>query len=55
MHRLLAMIAWQMRQLITLQDCLQRRVNPKMQEYGCHASKSAAERALRSRPISADQ
>lgn len=28
-HRLIAMITWQMRQLITLQDCMRRRINPK--------------------------
>ena len=55
-HRLVAMIAWQMRQLITLQDCLQRRVNPK--DAGIRMPRfkiEAAERALRSRPISADR
>jgi len=55
-HRLLAMIAWQMRQLITLQDCMRRRVNPK--EAGIRMPRfklDAAERALRSRPISPHQ
>ena len=52
-HRLLAMIAWQMRQLITLQDCMRRRMNPK--DAGIRMPRfklEAAERALRNRPIS---
>ena len=50
------MIAWQMRQLITLQDCMQRRINPK--DAGIRMPRfkiEAAERALRNRPIAADQ
>jgi len=51
-HRLIAMIAWQMRQLITLQDCLRRRVNPKDAGIRMPRHKlELAQSALRSRPI----
>lgn len=53
-HRLIAMIAWQMRQLITLQDCMSRRVSPR--DAGIRMPRyklEAAESALRRRPIHA--
>ncbi len=53
-HRLIAMITWQMRQLITLQDCMNRRVNPR--DAGIRMPRyklEAAENALRRRPIHA--
>lgn len=53
-HRLIAMIAWQMRQLITLQDCMKRRINPR--DAGIRMPRyklEAAENALRRRPIHA--
>ena len=51
-HRLIAMIAWQMRQLITLQDCMRRRVNPKTAGIRMpHRKLELAQSAIRSRPI----
>ena len=51
-HRLIAMIAWQMRQLITLQDCMQRRVSPKSAGIRMpHRKLELAQSAIRSRPI----
>jgi len=51
-HRLIAMIAWQMRQLITLQDCMRRRVNPMDAGIRMPRGKlNAAQDALRRRPI----
>lgn len=51
-HRLIAMIAWQMRQLITLQDCMRRRVNPKSAGIRMpHRKLELAQSAIRSRPI----
>ena len=53
-HRLIAMIAWQMRQLITVQDCMRRRVNPM--DVGVRMPRrklNAAQDALRHRPIDA--
>lgn len=55
-HRLIAMIAWQMRQLITLQDCLRRRVNPRDAGIRMPRHKlELAQSALRSRPIHASR
>jgi DNA polymerase III delta subunit len=51
-HRLMAMITWQIRQLITLQDCMQRRLNPK--DVGLrmpYRKMEAAQQALRRQPI----
>ena len=51
-HRLIAMIAWQMRQLITLQDCMRRRVSPKDAGIRMPRRKlESAQAALRNRPI----
>jgi DNA polymerase-3 subunit delta len=51
-HRLIAMITWQMRQLITLQDCMRRRINPKDAGIRMPRRKlEAAQSALRSRSI----
>jgi len=51
-HRLIAMIAWQMRQLITLQDCMRRRINPMDAGIRMPRRKlNAAQDALRQRPI----
>ena len=51
-HRLIAMIAWQMRQLITLQDCMSRRVSPKSAGIRMpHRKLELAQSAIRSRPI----
>ena len=51
-HRLIAMIAWQMRQLITLQDCMNRRVSPKSAGIRMPRRKlELAQSAIRSRPI----
>ena len=55
-HRLVAMIAWQMRQLLTLQDCMRRRLNPRDAGIRMPRHKlEAAQQALRSRPIQAAQ
>jgi DNA polymerase-3 subunit delta len=55
-HRLIAMIAWQMRQLITLQDCMNRRINPRDAGVRMPRHKlEAAENAIRRRPIHAAQ
>ena len=51
-HRLMAMITWQIRQLITLQDCMHRRMNPK--DAGLrmpYRKMEAAQQALRRQPI----
>ena len=53
-HRLMAMIAWQMRQLITIQECMRTRVNPM--DVGIRMPRrklNAAQDALRHRPIDA--
>jgi DNA polymerase-3 subunit delta len=53
-HRLIGMIAWQMRQLITLQDCLGRSVNPR--DAGIRMPRYKLEAAtdmIRNRPIHA--
>ena len=55
-HRLIAMIAWQMRQLLTLQDCMRRRINPKDAGIRMPRRKmEMAQSALRSRPIHASR
>ena len=48
-HRLIAMIAWQMRQLITLQDCMRRRVNQRVLGFECRT-----ESGVTSPPFAAD-
>jgi DNA polymerase III subunit delta len=51
-HRLIAMIAWQMRQLITLQDCMRRSISPRDAGIRMPRRKlEAATAAIRSRPI----
>lgn len=53
-HKLMAMIAWQMRQLITIQECMRDRVNPM--DVGIRMPRrklNAAQDALRHRPIDA--
>ncbi|MEC9390023.1 MAG: DNA polymerase III subunit delta [Myxococcota bacterium] len=51
-HRLMAMIAWQMRQLITIQECMQTRTNPA--DVGVRMPRrklTSAQDALRRRPL----
>ena len=51
-HRLLAMITWQMRQLLSLQECMQRGVSPRDAGIRMPGRKmSAAQDALRRRPL----
>ena len=51
-HRLIAMITWQMRQLITLQDCMRKRLNPKDAGIRMPRRKlDTAQNALRMRSI----
>ncbi len=55
-HRILAMVTWQFRQLITLQDCLRTGSSP--QEAGLRmrpADLDEASRSLRERPLVEDQ
>ena len=51
-HRLMAMIAWQMRQLITIQECMRTRTNPADAGVRMPRRKlNSAQDALRRRPI----
>lgn len=53
-HRLLAMVAWQIRQLLELQDCIQSGAGePASLARMPHAKKAEARRALQQRPLSA--
>jgi len=53
-HRLIAMVAWQMRQLITLQDCMRQRISPRDAGIRMPRHKlEMAQSALRNRPIHA--
>jgi len=53
-HRLMAMITWQIRQLLTLQECLDKGLSPRDAGIRMPGRKlSAAQDALRRRPIDA--
>lgn len=51
-HYLLSMVSWQFRQLLVLQDCLRRRVDPRTAGLRMRwSAQQDAERALRARPL----
>jgi len=52
-HRMLAMVTWQFRQLLSLQDCLSRGISPKQAGLRMRWSdQREAERSLRAKPLS---